>query len=327
MSNLVSIIIPVYNSEKYIGKCLDSILVQSYQDFEIQVINDGSKDDSIGVIRKYESKYPEKIKVIDQKNKGVAVTRNEGIKRANGKYIMFMDNDDYIEKNYIETFVRELEDGDYDAVIGGYVRRTEEGKIVRTLKLEDKEWSKMMILAPWTKIYKKQYLIDNNIEFLNVNIGEDIYFNLKALLLSDKIKIIDYVGYTWLFNTKSLSNANQKNITKLQVYDLLNNCYDMLKTTGILEKKKEIIETHYIRYIVWLLSFSTKGLNYKTLSQEYDKLFAWLEERFPDYKKFKNISFTKPIGEAREVRVLTEFFMIFHKLHIGKLATYIYNKF
>lgn len=103
----VTIIIPVYNSEKYIGKCLDSILNQTYTNFEILVVNDGSKDNSQKVIEEYQNKYPDKIIAINQENKGVSKTRNESIKKASGDYIMFIDNDDFLESDYIETFVTE----------------------------------------------------------------------------------------------------------------------------------------------------------------------------------------------------------------------------
>ena len=122
----VSIIIPVYNSENYIDRCLNSVLNQTYQNFEILVINDGSTDNSQKIIDDYKYKYPEKIIAIEQENKGVSVTRNESMQRANGKYIMFIDNDDYIEANYVETFLKEAEKEDYDVVIGGYRRITEE---------------------------------------------------------------------------------------------------------------------------------------------------------------------------------------------------------
>lgn len=322
----VTLIVPVYNSEDYIGKCLDSILNQSYNNFEIQVVNDGSKDNSQKIIDEYKAKYPDKIISIDQQNKGVAITRNESVRRANGDYIMFVDNDDYLDKDYIETFVKEAESGDYDVVLGGYRRPNENGKILRQLKLDDYEWSKFMIMAPWAKIYKKQYIIDNNIEFLSVNLGEDIYFNLKAMLVSEKIKIIDYVGYNWFFNTSSVSNSKQKNITGLQVYELLNSCYDMLKEEKLLEKHYDIIKTHFTRYIIWLLSFSTKKLKYKTISEEYEKLFNWLEERFPDYKKNKMITYKKPEGETHNIRFLQKTFLIFHNIHLGKFLVYLYSK-
>lgn len=322
----VTLIVPVYNSEEYIGKCLESILKQTYQDFEIMVVNDGSKDNSQKVINYYKENFPDKIITIEQENKGVSKTRNESIRKAKSKYIMFIDNDDYLDQDYIETFVKTAEEGDYDAVFAGYRRPNENKKIIKKMELKDTEWSKYMIMAPWAKIYKKKFLVDNNIEFLSVNLGEDIYFNLKAILASKKIKVIPYIGYNWFFNTSSVSNTTQKNITNLQVYELLNSCYDMVKNEGYLEDNYDIIKTHFTRYIVWLISFSTKKLDYETISKEYDKIFNWLEEKFPDYKDNKMISYTKPDGELFSVRFLTKTFMIFHKLNLGKILVYLYSK-
>ena len=323
----VTLIVPVYNSENYIGKCLDSILEQTYTNFEIMVVNDGSKDNSQDIINKYKEKYPDKIIAIEQENRGVARTRNESIKKANGNYIMFVDNDDYLDKDYIETFMKYAEEEDYDIVLGGYRRPDSKGKIIKQTSLKDTEWSKLMITAPWAKVYKKQYLIENNIEFFEGNLGEDVYFNLKAMLLSDKIKIIDYIGYNWYFNNQSVSNTTQKNIKNLQVYELLNSCYNMLKQANLINGQKlEIIKTYFTRYIVWLISFSTKRLTYKDISEEYDKLFKWLEEKFPDYKKNKMISFSKPEGEETSIKFMTNIFLIAHKLHFGKLLTYLYSK-
>ena len=322
----VTIIVPVYNSEKYISKCLDSILNQTYQDFEILVVDYGSKDNSANIIKQYKEKYPDKINAIFQPNKGVAKTRNECIKIANSKYIMFVDNDDYLDSDYIETFLQEAENGDYDIVLGGYRRPNENGKIVKVMELQDTEWSKFMIMAPWAKIYKREFLINNNIEFLNVNLGEDVYFNLKAMTLDAKIKINPYIGYNWFFNTQSVSNTTQKNIKQLQVYELLNACYDMVKEENTFEKNYQIIETHFTRYIIWLISFSTKGLTYKEIKQETNMLFKWLEERFPDYNKNKMISFTKPEGELVSVKFLEKSYLIFHRLHLDFLIVYLYNK-
>lgn len=322
----VTLIVPVFNSEQYIGKCLDSILKQTYTNYEILVVNDGSNDKSQKIINEYKNKYPGKIIAIEQENKGVAITRNESVKKASGDYIMFIDNDDYIDEDYIETFVREIENEDYDVVLGGYRRPNENGKILRTMKLKDEEWAKFLIMAPWAKIYKRQYLIENDIKFLSVNLGEDVYFNLKAMLKSNKIKIIDYIGYNWFFNTASVSNSKQKDIRNLQVYELLNNCYNMLKETGLIETQYEIIKTYFTRYVVWLLTFSTKKLNYKIISEEYDKLFCWLKEKFPDYNKNKMIGFTRPVGDIASIRIFTKTFLIFNNLNIGKLFLYAYSK-
>ena len=125
----VTIIIPVYNSAEYIGKCIESILNQTYHDYDILIVNDGSKDNSQQIINEYKEKYPNKITAIEQENKGVARTRNESIKRATGKYIMFMDNDDYLDKDYIETFVKEIEKAILTSDLG--LNPTNDGKVIR----------------------------------------------------------------------------------------------------------------------------------------------------------------------------------------------------
>ena len=322
----VTVVIPVYNSEKYIARCIDSVINQTYQDFEIQIINDGSKDKSQEIIDSYTKKYPDKIISIEQENKGVAKTRNEAIKKSKSKYIMFLDNDDYLDKDYIEKYVNEIEKEELDVVIGGYKRPDENGNIVKTLKLQDKEWCKFMIMTPWAKIFKRQYLIDNDINFLVNDIGEDNYFNFKAMLLTDKIKILDYIGYNWFFNNSSVSNTRQKNIKQIDIYKFLNSSYNMLESEKLLDKHYKIIETVFTQYIIWIISYSTKGLTYKELGQEYDKIFNWLEERFPKYKRNDMISYTKPLGETFRSRFLMETFMIIHKIHLGKLLTFIYSK-
>lgn len=317
----VSVIIPVYNAEETIAKCLESIINQNYKNIEILVIDDGSKDNSLEVIKKIKDK---RIKLISKKNEGAAITRNKGIKMASGKYIMFIDNDDFIDKDYIKTHVDNI--GNNDVVISGYRRPNENGKIIKELKLKNEEWCKLMILAPWAKLYRKDYLVNNNLLFLNNNIGEDVYFNLQAMLLSKKIKIIDYIGYNWFYNSKSVSNTIQKDFRKLDVFNLLDNCYDSLKERNLLDDNYDIIETHFIRYIIWFLSYATKRRKYKEIKEEYNLLFKWLKERFPKYKKNKNIGIGKPKGEIKSIRRLLQSFMFFHKIKLGKLVVFLYSK-
>lgn len=324
-NSTVSIIIPVYNSEKYIGRCLDSVLNQTYKNIDIIVINDGSTDHSQEIIDDYKKKYSNII-AIEQENMGVSKTRNKAIKMAKTKYIMFIDNDDFIDKEYVEKHLKVAEEGEYDIVLSGYRRPNENGKIVKKMESTNEIWSRMMIFAPWAKIYKTEYLKENDIEFLDNNLGEDVYFNLQAMLLTDKIKIIDYIGYNWFYNTKSISNTIQKDIRQMQVYELLNNCYDILVRKNTINKHYEMIEMYFIRYIIWLLTFSTKRLPYKTISEEYDKIFNWLKDRFPNYKKNKLIGITKPKGEIFSVRIFTFVFMKAHNIKLGKLLIFIYSK-
>ena len=321
MNDLVTIIIPIYNSEKYIKRCVDSILKQTYKTIEVLLINDGSKDNSVDVVKKIKDK---RIRLIDKENEGVSKTRNLGIKEAKGKYIIFIDNDDFIDKDYVENHVKAI--GDNDVLISGYRRPNNDGKIIKELKLEETEWSKLMVLAPWAKIYRKDYLIDNKIEFLTNNIGEDVYFNLYALLYSKKVKIIDYVGYNWFYNEESVSNTIQKDFRDIRVFYLLDKCYEIVDEKDILKDNYQLVEMHFIRYIMWFLSYSTKRRKFKEISEVYDKLFNWLKEKFPNYKKNELIGFRKPKGEIRSVRFLYVSFMIAHKIKLGKLLVFLYSK-
>ena len=323
---LISVIIPVYNGEEYLKRCIDSVLNQTYKNLEIIVINDGSKDNSKSILDEYEKKYPDIIVHVDQENKGVAKTRNRAINMAKGEYITFCDNDDFFDEDYIETLYKNCENGKYDVVVSGYRRPNENGEIIKEAHLQDYEWSKYMIVTPWAKIFRKSYIIDNKIDYLSNDIGEDIYFNIQAMTLTKKIKIIDYVGYNWFYNTKSVSNTKHKDIRKIDIYKFLNNTYDVVKEKKILENNYEIIEMVFIKTVMWILTYSCKKLPYKVIKEEYEKLFNWLEERFPNYKKTKLIGFNKPEGEDKGNQRIYRVFMRLHKMHLGKLLIYFYSK-
>lgn len=315
---LVSVIVPVYNAENYLSKCIDSILEQSYSEIELILLNDGSKDNSLQILREYEKKSS-KIKVVDQKNMGVAKTRNKAIQMASGDYIAFMDNDDFIDVNYIETLVSKMEDA--DIVISGYRRMGIEKELFH-LKLMDESWSKYMVMAPWAKLYRRDFLVKNQIVFLDNNIGEDVYFNLVAYSKTKKIKILDYIGYNWFYNDSSVSNTVQKKRTKkLEFLKLLNASYRDME-----DKDSKEVEYYFIRYAVWYFLYSTKGLDFQVIKQEYREVYQWLVEHYPNYKKNPYISFFAPKGETLKNRVIVKIFMILHRLGLAKVFLWLYSK-
>ena len=183
MSNpTVSVIIPVYNAQEGIKQCIDSLLNQSFTDFEIILINDGSTDNSLEVIKKYAADN-DFIRVIDKENEGVAKTRNKGIQLANGKYIVFIDNDDFVDSDYLERFYNAIDQEQLDIVLGGYKRVNQEMKILFKQDLTQSEWSKYIVVAPWARIYRTSFLIDNNIQFFDYPIGEDVIFTLIIMAI------------------------------------------------------------------------------------------------------------------------------------------------
>ena len=317
----VTIIIPAYNSQEYIGRCLDSVFAQAFQDYEVLVLNDGSTDETGEIVKKY-ARSNKQLRYVEQENIGVARTRNKALKLANGEFVAFLDNDDFIDSDYIEKL---LPSKNEDVVISGYKRPDVKGKIVREVRLEKTNWSKFVVPAPWAKIYKRKYLLDNKIEFLDNNIGEDVYFNLIALLSTEKIKILRYVGYNWFFNEKSVSNTKQKRYSDINVFDLLNESYDELKRRRLLDANYEQLELFYYRYVVWFLLYAAKGAKKERIDKTYDELFGWLGERFPDYKSNRLLKGNLP-GEVGSTRIIYKTFMRFHRMGLGKILVWGYAK-
>ncbi|MBQ8681484.1 MAG: glycosyltransferase [Bacilli bacterium] len=301
MKNKVSIIIPVYNAVDYIERCINSVLAQSFSNFELILINDGSTDNSLEVINSYAAK-DSRIKVFSQGNHGVAYTRNYGISLATGKYVMFIDNDDYIADDYVMKFYKEIEEGNYDVVVGGYERVDTNDKVIKRVVLKNYNWSKYMIVAPWAKIYRTNFIKENNIQFLESNIGEDIYFNAQVMNLTTKIKIINNTSYKWFYNDFSISNTVHRKANKsLQFEFLLDSVYRKLENINFSDR--ELIEYFFIKTICWFIFYINKDNDLKLVCMNMDKYIEWLNNKFPNYQKNKYLSLFRPKGEFLKNRL------------------------
>ena len=186
----VSIIIQVYNVEKYLNRCLDSIMTQDFDDFEVVCVNDCSPDSSNVILEEYAKRYPDKLSVINNvENLGQGRSRINGLNNSTGQYVMFIDSDDYIKKDYVRTYVNAIEKEQCELVIGGYVRDVE-GKY-HDYPVSDSEWSVITYPVPWGKIFTRKFLVDNDINFTSVRQGEDVFFSLNVFYYVKKYKVID----------------------------------------------------------------------------------------------------------------------------------------
>lgn len=219
---LISVIVPVYNAEKYLQKCLDSILEQTYQNLEIIIINDGSTDNSGQICQEYE-KQDDRIIYIEKENSGVSDTRNAGMNRMTGTYITFVDSDDWLEPNYVKFLYEKLIEHQADIVVGNYTSFNEsnsvfyfhtsadyyekvyDNKSIIPCLYDAKELLKSALIVPWGKIYKKEIIA--NFRFPIDRIGEDALFNLKALLDSKKVVYVNKSAYIYRVREGSLSNT------------------------------------------------------------------------------------------------------------------------
>ena len=215
MSNLesetVSIIVPIYNVERYIKRCVESIQMQDYKNIEILLIDDGSTDNSGKIIDDL-SQYDTRIKIFHKKNGGVSSARNLGLKVAKGIYIQFIDGDDYIESDHVSRFVKLISDANTDVAvsrtwlvndqhISDYC--TEVNIINSNIALRDLYLNKIEV-AVWNKIYRKSFLIKNQIHFLsNFWFAEGMTFNVTCFSLCDVIAVSNLYTYHQVSNPNS----------------------------------------------------------------------------------------------------------------------------
>lgn len=218
--NLFSIIVPVYNVEKYLDKCLASILRQTFKNFECIIIDDGSPDNSNAIIDKY-VKLDQCFKVIHQKNMGLSAARNAGLDIVKGEYVVFVDSDDYIADDYLEKFALKIADTDADIVICGFIEAYKDYEKNKVFAAESTEVIKQNILADvwpsyvWNKCYKKDLF--TNIRFPVGKIFEDILTIPKLCLYARKIVCIPDKLY---YYNRQNENSITANMSSEKMYNL-----------------------------------------------------------------------------------------------------------
>ena len=224
----ISVIIPIYNSEKYLKRCLDSIINQTIRELEIICVDDGSTDNSLQTLNKY-SKRDNRIIIINRENLGVSAARNAGLKIAKGKYIGFVDSDDWIHLDFFEKLYTAAEKYKADAACTGIKRCYESGKIIDKLKVHQEqilitvaEKYKFLEIPKkcylWNKIYKKSELDRQQLLFKeNIDMCEDVFFLIRFLYFSVKVITVPNTYYYYWVNNKSVSRtmSDKNQIDKL----------------------------------------------------------------------------------------------------------------
>jgi glycosyltransferase involved in cell wall biosynthesis len=227
-ANQVSIVLPIYNVEKYLARCLDSILNQTFTDFEVICVNDGSPDNSLEILEKYK-KIDNRIKIISQENKGLSGARNTGIKHSNGEYIAFIDSDDVIHPKYLEVFTNFI--GDADFISSKHIRIEDHNDLnfheieldkinvetvnnVRHNYLINKVYKHTQSVV-WNKLFKKSSLGDITFEE-GISPGEDDIFTFKFMMEAQKIVLINAELYYYMANETSTMTTLNYNSSKVK---------------------------------------------------------------------------------------------------------------
>ena len=232
----ISIIVPVYNVENYIEKCIKSIIEQTFKDFELILINDGSIDNSGCICDKYLN-IDNRIKVIHKKNTGVSNTRNLGLKIATGDYIGFVDADDFIDRLMYEKLYDESLKNNSDIIIIGLREVDGQGKILKEYIPSNINLSEIIKRAyPCNKIFKRELFIKNNLYFNEGKFYEDVALIPKLFMKSNNVSCVKYIGYNYLKRENSTTNKRDEKIldnlwayTEIKSYLLKENLYSKYK--------------------------------------------------------------------------------------------------
>lgn len=282
----VSVIIPVYNVENYLRKCLDSLVNQTLKDIEIIVVNDGTTDNSQEIINEYVKKYPKKVVSIIQENGGQGAARNTCLLHAKGEYIGYVDSDDYVEENMYEELYKKAKEEDSDIVICGN-NVVKENYELFSKEDVDKEFL-LGKMAVWNKIYKKNIIVDNKIQFRSKVWYEDLDFTMKVYFSSKKISYVDKPLYNYLLREGSTMNNNniKRNLELIEAFDSL---IDYCKDKKIYNKAKDEIEFLCI-YHMYIFA-TTRVLNtnnkYKDKIEIINKFKNYINSNFPNFKQNK----------------------------------------
>lgn len=246
---IVSVIMPTYNVEKYVGKCLESLLNQTYNNLEIIIIDDYSTDKTVSLIKEI-TRNDNRVKLIElNKHIGVAPARNIGLDNVTGEYLYFLDSDDFIDSDYIKNMVDAIENNDvdmvsnYNIVIYDWKKNNEQFWWNR--KLKDgilKLHSRNMYSIPnmlWCNLYKTAFIKNNNIRFIEKDLPyEDLYFNSIVFSYINKICITSKSRYYYRFRKKSLTGKNNKRESRYELIEVTELLYNYFKDHDLLDKSQ-----------------------------------------------------------------------------------------
>lgn len=289
MNPKISIIIPVYNAAMYLPRLVESINLQTFKDFEVLFVNDGSSDSSYDLLNDL-TKGNENYHVINQDNQGAPAARNKGIDLAKGDYLFFSDSDDELMPNCLELLYQHTTSDDVDLVIGGYeevnakrqhVKALDVYKTARYLENQPYNMNNLFFMPPnlFFKLIKRQLVVENHLRFCDVKIGQDLYFYFLLLPYVKKIKFEKQSVYKYYVNDGSISNSYDNRI--LNIIVTIDNIINYYVQNGFLEKYESELQYVLNGHLITQL--------FKTPYIENDKLKREITTSLIDKMNFQRV--------------------------------------
>lgn len=275
----ISVVVPVFNVEKYLSECLDSIINQTFKDIEILCINDGSTDNSLNILNKY-MEIDNRIKIINQENSGLGASRNRGMELAKGKYIFFIDSDDYIELNTLMELYEICENKELDFVICQVKNYDEENgefftsdyfdmpilsKTVQDNVFNYKDVSNILPninVVAWNKLYNLNFIKKSGARFSEDLIFEDNVFFWNLLFSAARIYFYQKYLYIYRRRVSSITSSGSKNL--IDTIEIHNQIFDVFKKYGVFEAYEKFLFNKKVSLIF---------IRFEEISEEYKELF------------------------------------------------------
>lgn len=295
-----SIIIPLYNVENYISVCIESVLHQSYTDFEVIVVNDGSTDSSPNIVKKLMEK-DHRVRLIDQKNAGVSVARNTGLANATGEYIVFVDADDFLASDFLEYMVGLCQQSNADFCLSenAFTRKGEKQIVTDNVRILNSEQAIALLLSPriivgcWNKVYRHSFLKNNNITFSSkLFYGEGLDFITRVADKANSICVGDRKVYFYRRSNEA-SATTSFSIAKMHngdcALDQINN--------GLTTKSKIIDEMLALHKGLYALGAITKIINNR-MKKRYKKDYKLWKKKLGYYAR--KVTFSRSVSMYRK---------------------------
>ncbi len=322
---MISLIIPVFNVEEYLRQCLESIIKQSFSNYEVIIVDDGSTDKSMEIIREYEKKF-KRVKILSQRNKGVSEARNLALKHAKGEYVLYIDSDDFLKFNMLELMVNKANKTKADIVMCNYNLyygvNNKNNRVVSYNVLEDKIYSSSEVIDMilnfniqgqlWNKLFKRSLLLENNFEFESGRYVQDIFPVFKVINKSNKIAFIN--EYLYYYRQRETSTIHKKN-TKLaeDYYHAMTSIiqYIIKNNLQVNSNSFKVFRASILSYFIYHYTNTDVKSSYRDLKKSK---YADLDV------KFKDFIFLKSLNKIDKLRLLL------WKLRIFNLIKKLKNK-
>lgn len=317
---MISIIIPVYNGEKYIARCLDSLLVGDTSRLEVIAVNDGSRDSSSQMLHGYAEKYP-CLKVIDKENGGAATARRTGLAEAHGKYIAFLDIDDFVDPNMYKAMLSKAEESGADIVFCNYIEEyPTRSNTVKNVFREGQTFplcgddairylhSRRAIFPfPWNKIYRAELL--SKVKFPEGNfVGEDYNMLLQLFGMTDKVEYVDIDGYHYVLTENSASRTGYSDAT-LRAYNHFKEDYEYV-CSRYPDMKNDVASYLVTEYMACVIAMGRNKKYNKDMIREIKK---FVRKDLSSYIKSADVPFVMK-GSALTLCVSYRLLVLIYKI-------------